>query len=205
LAEGQKGTATATKILALPRLRKTHLALTLIEFAHALILMLWVGSITGFAAVVVPTLMTSLPSRELAVGATLAILEQTAFLGCGAGAFLLLTTLLMHLFSLRAARATVFQVSLLLVMTTSAVASQVLIAPKITAIIRGLDTPLAALPTGAPVRTGLFHLLTLSMSAIAVQIAAGIGLLLFVVRRWYCYIPARARSRARGFIDPSSL
>jgi hypothetical protein len=199
VAEGQKGAISAAKVLALPRLRKTHLSLTLIEFAHALILMFWVGSLVGFAAVVIPALMSSLPSRELAAHAILAIFEQTAFLGCGAGAFLLLTTLLMHLFSLRAVRTTLLQVMLLLVMTSAAVASQLLLAPKLNGLIRTLQAPLDTLPVTDPTRITFARLITASTAALAVQITAGTGVLFFVVRRWYRYLPER--KRARGIFD----
>jgi hypothetical protein len=173
----------------------------MIEFAHALILMLWVGSLAGFAAVVVPTLMASLPSREMAASAILAIFEQTAFLGCGAGAFLLLTTLLMHLFSLRAVRTTLAQMILLLVMTAAAVVSQVLLAPKLTALIRELHAPIASLAESDPARIRFGRLIGASMAMLSLQIVAGVGVLVFVVRRWYRYLPEH-KGPARSFFDP---
>lgn len=202
MADGQKGTVQAAKVLALPRLRKTHLTLTLIEFSHALVLMLWVGSLAGFAAVVVPTLMSNLPSREMATNAILAIFEQNAFLGCGAGAFLLLTTLLMHMFSLRPVHATISQMILLLVMTTSAISSQLFLAPKLTELLKTLQAPLDSLAANDPTRLAFGRLLAISMGVLVVQIAAGMGVVFFVVRRWYRYLPDRQRMAARGFMDP---
>ncbi len=200
MAEGVKGTIPTAKVLALPRLRKTHLSLSLIEFAHALVLTFWVGSLAGFASVVIPSLMSSLPTRELAARAILSIFEQTAFLGCGAGAFLLLTTLLMHLFSLRPVRATLVQMVLLLVMTFAAVASQILLAPRMSGLLRSLSAPIDALPAGDPTRIAFARLITASTATLAIQIAAGTGVLFFVVRRWYRYLPER--KRAGGIFDP---
>lgn len=200
MAEGQKGAIPAAKVLALPRLRKTHLSLTLIEFAHALVLMLWIGSLAGFAVVVIPTLMTSIPSREMAVRAILAIFEQIAFLGCGAGAFLLLTTLLMHLFSLRPVRTTLAQMILLLVMTSTAVGSQLVLAPRLNDAIRALVVPLESLPDSDPLRVNIGRLLSASTAILTLQIAAGIVVLFFVVRRWYRYLPER--DRTRRLLDP---
>ncbi len=202
--DGQKGIATAGKVVAMPRVRKTSLSLTLLEFTHTLILMLWVGSLAGFALVVIPVLFTSLPTQELAARATLAILERTAFLGCGAGAFLLLTTLLMHLLSLRATRATLTQMLLLLAMTGAAVGSQITLTPKLSALMAGLPAPLDALAPADPSRVAFGRLQMTALSLLLFQILAGIGVLVFAVRRWYRYLPVRRDpGAAHGtFLDP---
>jgi hypothetical protein len=194
--DGHKGIAAVGKVIPMPQVRKASLSLTLLEFSHTLALMLWVGSLAGFALVVVPVLFTSLPSRELASRAILAILERSAFLGCGAGAFLLLTTLLMHLTSLRQTRATVVQMILLLTMTGSAVISQLVLTPKINALLGSMTGPLDSLPPGDPVRAAFGRLHTTAISILLLQVVAGVGVLLFAVRRWYRYLPMRREARA---------
>ena len=194
--DGQKGTAAAGKVIPFPQVRKASLSLTLLEFAHTLVLMLWVGSLAGFALVVVPVLFSSLPTRELASRTILAILERSAFLGCGAGAFLLLTTLLMHLTSLRHTRATLVQMVLLLTMTGSAVVSQLILTPQINELLGRLSGPFDALPPGDPARGEFGRLHTIAIAILLLQVAAGVGVLLFAVRRWYRYLPLRREREA---------
>ena len=190
-SNGPKGVAPTGKVVALPRLRKTSLGFTLLEFSHSVVLMVWVGSLAGFAMVVIPVLFSSLPSREMAARATLAILEQAAFWGCGAGAFLLLTTLLMHLLSLRDTRTTIVQMLLILAMTSSAIASQVTLTPRLLTLMRELAGGLDALPPGDPTRVALGHMLRSAIGILLVQILCGLGVLFFAVRRWYRYLPER--------------
>lgn len=191
------------KVIPMPQVRKASLSLTLLEFAHTLVLMLWVGSLAGFALVVVPVLFSSLPSRELASRAVLAILERSAFLGCGAGAFLLLTTLLMHLTSLRQTRATVVQMVLLLAMTGTAVISQLTLTPRIHALLGGLPGTLDSLPAEDPARAEFARLHATAMLILLLQVGAGVGVLFFAIRRWYRYLPMRRESAApETFVDP---
>lgn len=189
--DGQRSLVESGKILTLPHVRKTSLSLTLLEFSHALVLMLWVGSLAGFALVVIPSLPYSLPNRELAVQATLAILERSAFLGCGAGAFLLATTLMMHLLALRETRAVIAQMALILVMSLLAILSQVLLAPQVADLLRDLPAPLATLSSTDPYQLELGRLLGIGTGFLFLQIAAGAIVLLFAVRRWYRYVPER--------------
>lgn len=192
------------KVILFPRVRRTNLGLTVLEFTHALVLMVWVGSLAGFALVVFPVLISTLPSRELAAQAILAILEETAFLGCGAGAMLLLTTLLMHLLSLRAARTTLLQSGLLLLMTGVSVGSQLVLTPRITHLLAGLPGPLDSLAMEHPARLEFGRLLGIEMILLTVQILAGMCVILFAVRRWYRYLPSRAEMLAQedASIDP---
>jgi len=187
--DGQRRSADVGTILTLPKMRKTSLSLTLVEVAHSIVLMLWVGSLAGFALVVIPSLPSSLPTQELAVQATLAILERTAFLGCGAGAFLLLTTLLMHLLSLRRTRAVLTQMSLILLMAISSVLSQVLLAPRVNGLLKQLRVPLAGLGSSDPTHLELARLQGIEMTILLFQIVAGVVVVLFAVRRWYRYVP----------------
>lgn len=201
--EGQRGFLAARKVVVLPQVRRTSLALTLLEFAHSLVLMLWVGSLAGFCLIAVPVLSSSLPSKDLAARAILAILERTAFLGCGAGAFLLLTTLLMHVASLRRMRATIVQMLLLLGMTAAAVVSQIALTPRIQSLLADLRR--GDLAIGSAALDGAFRtLLATTLWLLSLQIAAGIGVLLFAVRRWYRYLPSRGdRGGADAFyFDP---
>jgi hypothetical protein len=192
------------KVILFPRVRRTNLGLTVLEFTHALVLMIWVGSLAGFALVVFPVLISTLPSRELAAQAILAILEETAFLGCGAGAMLLLTTLLMHLLSLRATRTTLIQTGLLIVMTGLSVSSQLLLTPRVRGLLTSFTGTLDSLPPDHPARVEFGRLLGIEMGLLAVQIVAGILVILFAVRRWYRYLPLRseAASRDSASIDP---
>ncbi|MDM7914545.1 MAG: DUF4149 domain-containing protein [Candidatus Eisenbacteria bacterium] len=187
--------AFAGKVVALPKLRKASFSLTLLEFAHSLVLMLWVGSLAGFGLVVGPALLTVMPDPEMAFRAMLAVTERSAFLGCGAGALLLLTTLLMHLLSLRQTRTTIVQMLLLLVMTGAAVASQIWLSPQIQAVLASLPASLAAVPAGDPLRAQLSRLNRLGMGVLTVQVVAGMGVLFFAVRRWYRYLPGRTSQR----------
>ena len=192
------------KVILFPRVRRTNLGLTVLEFTHALVLMVWVGSLAGFALVVFPVLISTLPSRELAARAILAILEETAFLGCGAGALLLLTTLLMHLLSLRETRTTLAQTVLLILMTAASVGSQLLLTPRIRALLTGLAGPLDSLAADHPARLEFSRLLGTEMVLLTVQIVAGICVILFAVRRWYRYLPVRneAIQQDGASIDP---
>lgn len=192
------------KVILFPRVRRTNLGLTVLEFTHALVLMVWVGSLAGFALVVFPVLISTLPSREMAAQAILAILEETAFLGCGAGAMLLLTTLLMHLLSLRATRTTLLQTGLLIVMTALSVGSQLLLTPRVRGLLASVTGTLDSLPMDHPARIEFGRLLGIEMGLLAVQILAGILVILFAVRRWYRYLPLRSEAALRGdaSIDP---
>lgn len=192
------------RIIPFPAVRRPSLGLTLLEFAHILVLMLWVGTLAGLSLVVTPVLFAQIPDREAAVRAILAILEQTAFLGCGAGAFLLLTTLLMHLLSLRRAPASLAQMILILVMTTLAVGSQLLLHPKLNGILRGLEFPLASLPPDDPIRKEFGRFFDAAIGTVLLQIAAGVGVLFFAVRRWYRYLPVRRETASSGgdLLDP---
>lgn len=192
------------KIIPLPHIRRASLGLSLLEFSHGVVLMLWVGSQAGLAAIVVPVLFASLPTREGAAGAVLAILERAANLGCGAGAFLLLTTWFMHLLSLRSVRTTLVQASLLVVMTTMAVGSQLWIAPRLQDLLQGIPTALDGLAADDPARAAFARLFQAALAALLVQVAAGIGVLFFAVRRWYRYLPARPErgESVNSFLDP---
>ena len=83
------------------------------------------------------------------------------------------------------------QIALILVMSLSAILSQVLIAPRITDLLHGLPAPLATLTTTDPTRSELARLLGLGTGLHLLQIAAGATILLFAVRRWYRYVPER--------------
>lgn len=189
--KGERGREIASwgKVIAIPRVRKTSFSRTIIEFAHSLILMLWVGTLSGIAVIVIPSLFYSLPNGELAIRAMMEILERGAILGCCAGAFLLITTLLMHLFSLRGTQAVFAQVLLLLIMTFAAVTSQIVITPKMNGLIQSLASPLAALPSADPKLEEFARLRNLQMGALTIQIASGMLILFLTVRRWYRYVP----------------
>ncbi len=192
------------RVVPLPQTRKTSLSLTLLEFSHALVLMLWVGSLAGFALVVLPSILTTLPSLEMAIQASMAIFERSAFLGCGAGAFLLLTTLLMHLLSLRDSRTVLSQAGLLLVMIAAAVSAQLLLAPRIAAQLTSMPGPLASLSASDPALVALSRMHAIGIAILIVQIAAGATVVLFAIRRWYNYFPERhARLDKREVRDPS--
>jgi hypothetical protein len=196
--------AEGGKVILFPRIRRTNLGLTILEFTHALVLMIWVGSLAGFALVGFPVLISTLPSRELAAQAILAILEQSAFLGCGAGALLLLTTLLMHLLSLRETRTTLAQTGLLVTMTTASVGSQLMLTPRIKSLLAGLAGPLDALAANDPTRLAFNRMIGTEMILLTVQIVAGVCVILFAVRRWYRYLPARGEALPQdgASIDP---
>ena len=201
---GSNRPAEGGKVILFPRVRRTNLGSTVLEFTHAFVLMLWVGSLAGFAIVTLPVLVATLPSREMAAQAILAILEQTAFLGCGAGAMLLLTTLLMHMLSLRATRTTLSQTGLLIFMTATSVASQLLITPRIKGLLQNLSGSLNALAPGDPLLHEFNRLLGAQMIMLTAQIVAGVCVMLFAVRRWYRYMPVRgeAQRQADASIDP---
>ena len=189
--DGPERLRESGRVLTMPQVRKTSLSLTLLEFAHALVLTLWVGSLAGFALVVLPSLPTSLPNRELAVRATLEILERGAFIGCGAGAFLLATTLLMHLLALRETRTVLTQMALILVASLTAILSQIFLTPRVTRLLHELPVPLDSLAVTDPRRVELAQLYGIETAALLLQVCAGGAVLLFAVRRWYRYVPER--------------
>ena len=166
-------------------------------FAFFVVRVLGVGSLAGLALVVVPVLFASMPSRGIAAYAILAILERTAYMGCGAGAFLLLTTLIMHLLSLRSVRVSLTQTALLILMSGLAVGSQILIAPHLQEMLRAVPQTGDPSLIDSPDPAFFVRIFRAAVGILLLQIAAGITVLFFAVRRWYRYLPVRREQPER--------
>jgi putative copper export protein len=176
------------KVISLPRTRRLSWASVTLEYAHQLVLALWFGGLAAIALLAAPSLLSTLAEPREAAWAALELVLKTSFLGAGAGAFLLLTTLLMHLLALRSVRATVLQTAFLLAMTFAAVTLYVAVAPPMEDLLRGEPSILAADRANA----GLVHfraLHRLSDLLVGVQLFLGATLLVLGVRRWYRYVP----------------
>jgi hypothetical protein len=162
----------------------------LLESSHQIVLAIWIGSLVGIASLAVPTLLDAVGDSTLAVRVALDLLGRLSFLGCGAGGFLLLTTMLMYLLNLRGARAAVGQAALILAMALLATGLQIWFAPRLSALLRqnpSLFAPNAAAPELARFRA----LFALYLGLILTQALCGAALLLMGVRRWYRYITIR--------------
>jgi len=182
------------KVISLPRTRRLAWASVALEYAHQLILAFWVGGLAAVGLLAVPSLFTSITAPTDAAWAGIELLLKTSFLGAGAGAFLLLPTLLMHLLSLRSIRATLVQTTVLLGMTFAAVTLYVAVAPPLEDLLK-TDTTLFTDPTGAGAKR-FVSLHRLGDLLVWAQIALGASLLLLGVRRWYRYVPTGIRRTA---------
>ncbi len=191
MSEAQKP-AAPPRVISLPRTRRLSLAAMATETAHQTVLALWTGGLVFTASLVVPTLLASLEDAEAAARLSLTLLDRIGLLGCGAGGFLLLTTLLMHLLALRAQKTIVGQLLLLVAMTGLATGLQILLAPRLAEMVRTqprLFEPGAAVAELSRFRThfGVY------LSLLLVQAMMGIALMLGGIRRWYRYLPVRSR------------
>ncbi len=175
------------KVIPLPRTRVLSWSAMLVESSQQLVLAVWIGSLTAVAALAVPTLLTNPRDPAEAVRIALDLLGKIGFLGCGAGSFLILITLLMYQLAMRSVRGTLAQLAMLLVMTGIAVGLQVWLAPAISTLVRSLPDLFSA--EHPPAEAARFRTLFGAYLALLVgQALVGSGLLLTGVRRWYRYL-----------------
>jgi putative copper export protein len=162
-----------------------------LEFTHQLIVACWTGSLVGLGFVVVPGLYGTLRDPNEAAWSVLDLIMRLDFMAGGAGAFLLLTTLLMYVLALRTSRATLTQTGILMAMTAAAVTNHVVVAPKMAELLRAAPDLLTGTDLAA---RGRFDELTrIGMGLLGLQIALGASLLFLGVRRWYRYVtPTRS-------------
>lgn len=181
----------AARVVSIPRTRRLSLVAMAVETSHQVVLAIWTGGLALLASLVVPSLLGSMEDPAVATRISLDLLGRVGLLGCGAGSFLLLTTLLMHLLSLRARGTIIGQLVLLLGMTALAVGLQVVLAPKLGDLLRG--EPALFTPGGATEALERFRrLLGLHLGLVLVQAMLGLALMLGGVRRWYRYVPMRS-------------
>lgn len=177
-------------MVSFPRARRLSWAALALEFSHQLVLALWIGALVAIASLAVPSLLDATDDPRAGAHAVLDLLARTSFLGCGAGCFLLLTTFLMHLLSIRSLRATVVQASLILGMTGLATVAQLWLAPSLSTLLRNQpDLFQGASPTPGLIR--FRSLLTLHVEIFLGQALLGASQILLGVRRWYRYIGVR--------------
>jgi hypothetical protein len=157
-----------------------------LEATHQVLLSLWTGSLAFAASLAVPMLFAELSDAGQAVRLSLEMLGRLGLLGCGAGSLLLLTTLLMHLLTLRDQRTILGSVVLILAMTGISTGQQVLLAPRAWELLRAApDLTVAAAPAElARLRTLFGTYLALLLA----QALLGVALMLAGLRRWYRYI-----------------
>jgi hypothetical protein len=176
------------KILPLPRTRRLSLTAMALEAGHQIVLALWIGALVAISSLAVPCLLDAVSDPVLASRAALDLLSKISFLGCGAGSFLLLTTLLMHLLNLRSTRCALAQAGLILAMALVATAVQVYLAPEMSRCLR--THPDLFQQAGQDAEHFRF-LFGVHLALLLLQALFGITLLLMGVRRWYAYVTER--------------
>ena len=124
------------KVVSIPQTRKISWVAVTLEYSHLMVLAVWLGGQAFIGFFVGPSLFRSIQDPNLAAWANLDLMMNLHFLAGGAGAFLLLTTLLMYLLALRSPRSTLIQTALLIGMTVSAVANHVVVAPQMAELLR---------------------------------------------------------------------
>jgi hypothetical protein len=174
------------KVLSLPQTRRISWSAMVLEATHQVLLSLWTGSLAFAASLAVPMLLAGLADAGQAVRLSLEMLGRLGLLGCGAGSLLLLTTLLMHLLTLRDTRTILGSVVLILVMTAISTGQQVFLAPRAWELLRAAPELTA---TAAPLELArLRSLLGTYLALLLVQALFGLTLMLAGLRRWYRYI-----------------
>jgi hypothetical protein len=177
-------------VLSLPRTRRLSWAAMAIETTHQIVLALWTGGVILIATLVVPSLLSGLEEPEAAARLSLGLLDRIGLLGCGAGSFLLLTTLLMHLLTLRNRAIIVSQLVLVLALTAIPTILQAVAAPRMFDLLRtspGLFTS----PESEAALREFRRLLGLYLAMLLAQGGIGIALMIGGIRRWYRYVPPR--------------
>ncbi|MEZ4650769.1 MAG: hypothetical protein R3E97_18705 [Candidatus Eisenbacteria bacterium] len=176
------------RLVSLPKTRRLSWIPTALEFTQQVILGCWMGGILIFGVLAVPQLRIVIDDGRDAAWAALELAMQLNFVSAGAGSFLLLVTLMMYLLALRSQRATFIQIAVVLAMTSAAVASHVLVGPKIADILRA-HPDLALL--SSDLRSRLDALGGWNAALMASQFGLGCVALAPGVRRWYRYVAPR--------------
>jgi hypothetical protein len=179
-------------VVSLLRTRRLSWAAMAIETSHQVVLALWTGGVLFTASLVVPTLLSSLENAAEAARLSLSLLDRVAILGCGAGSFLLLTTLLMHLLTLRTRALILSQLGLVLVLTAIPTLLQAVVAPRLFELLR-LHPRLFVAGAEAAALERFRGLFGVYLALLLAQAGIGISLMLGGIRRWYRYAPAKAR------------
>lgn len=182
------------RLVTLPRTRRLSWVPTALEFLHQLVLACWMGGILVLVAFVGPQLHSVLGDARDAAWAGLDLSMQLNFVSAGAGSFLLLVALVMYLLALRTQKATFYQIALLLVMTSAAVASHVFVGPRIAEILRAHDD-LALLDAATRGRLQLLGGFGAALGGL--QFLAGAAALAPGVRRWYRYVSPSSHGEVR--------
>jgi hypothetical protein len=174
------------KVIPLPRTRRISWSAMVLEATHQVVLALWTGALAFAASLAVPMLIAGLADAREAVRLSLEMLGRLGLLGCGAGSLLLLTTLLMHLLTLRDPRTILGSVVLILIMTAISTGQQVLLAPRAWELLRAAPELTA---TAAPSELArLRSLFGTYLALVLAQVLLGLMLMLAGLRRWYRYI-----------------
>lgn len=185
--------AALSKVISLPRTRRLAWASVALEFTHQIVVATWVGGLAALGFLAAPALLSSLDNAVDAARASLELLLRLSFLGAGAGAFCLLTTLLMHLLALRTTRTTLIQTGVLLAMTVAAVLVYVAVAPPMQDLLQAMPDLFTGEASAERERYEFLH--RLAVGLVGCQVALGAALLLLGVRRWYRYVPVNRHLR----------
>jgi hypothetical protein len=174
------------KVISLPRTRRISWSAMVLEATHQIILSLWTGSVAFAASLAVPILFAGLADAGQAVRLSLEMLGRLGLLGCGAGSLLLLTTLLMHLLTLRDPRTILGSVVFILAMTAISTGQQVLLAPRAWELLRAApELTSSAAPSELAQLRSLFGTY---LALLLAQSLLGLALMLAGLRRWYRYV-----------------
>jgi hypothetical protein len=134
-SDGLERDPRATFIYRLPRLRRPGWAGFAVEAAHLLVLALWSGLLVA-ATAVIPRLALEILAADHALPFLARFSGFINIAGAAVGAFLIVTSLFMHLFELRSPRTILLQMTLLLLMTLVLVACQVFLTERLLSLHR---------------------------------------------------------------------
>lgn len=146
------------------------------RFLIMLALVIWVGGIIFFSAVVAPALFSTLPKPELAAGVVGVSLTALHLIGIVCGALILVLTFIMPLTKIRAVRALVLVMMLLTAM------SQFVVMPQMQHIRNLVGGSVEALPAKDAGRAAFNRLHQFSVTLEAATLIAGLVVIGLVSR-----------------------
>lgn len=146
------------------------------RFLIMLALVVWVGGIIFFSAVVAPALFTMLPKPELAAGVVGVSLTALHLIGIACGALVLVLTFLIRVAKVKAAR------TLLALMIVLTAISQFVVMPQMQHIRNLVGGSIEALPAKDAGRAEFNRLHQFSVTLEAATLVAGLVVIGFVSR-----------------------
>jgi hypothetical protein len=156
--------------------------LTFLRFLMLLSLVVWVGGIVFFGALMAPTLFSTLPTRHLAGAVVTRSLTALHWMGMVAGALFLASSLLHSYFVQGAVQALSARNVLIVLMLVITLLSQFGISPKMAALRADMGE-IDGVEAGDPRRVDFNRLHEMSTRAEMIVLALGIGVIALVARK----------------------